>query len=146
MSTEIEVPTTVEELNRKVLEAISQMGIAHDEGQMSKEAFYQSLTAINLTTLGLIDKDVSDWISTALKENVPACVERRVFSQKGIVVILSRKMGTDSFVMVQNAQNADTRKATTKSFSESDAPLRACTLGFNRLAQQLGEKGFEEIL
>lgn len=105
---ENEVPTTAEELNRKTVEALAQMADGYEKVMMSEESFYQFLRAIDLVTSGLIDNDVSSWLSDNLKEHCQPRIERRVFrAGTKVTVVLTRIVTEDYFTMIQMAAGAE---------------------------------------
>ncbi len=53
------------ELNRKALEALSWLSNERDRGSITEDAFQVSLKTFDMTVLGLIDGDVSEWVSDA---------------------------------------------------------------------------------
>ncbi|MET2951276.1 hypothetical protein ABXV18_24650 [Vibrio owensii] len=140
-----DVPSTAEELNRKTVEALAQMANNYEKGMMSEESFYQSLTAINLVTCGLIDEDVSEWLSNNLKEHCHPRIERRVFrAGTKVTVVLKRVVTEDNFTMIQMAAGAED-KETVKSYSDADDPIKSAQVAYNKLAEQLLGRGFKEI-
>ncbi|CDT53442.1 hypothetical protein VCR15J2_390072 [Vibrio coralliirubri] len=145
MTTDVDTPPTIkEELNRKTLESLSEMANSHDKGMMSDEAFYQSLTAINLVTCGLIDDDVTDWISEHASQNGEPVVMRRVFRTKGMLVIMKRVMTEDSFVMTKISDGGEP-KDSVKSFEDADDPTKTSHVAYLKLISQLLERGFVEV-
>ena len=137
------IPSVREELDRKTVEAITQLTLSFDAGTMTQEAYYWSINAINLVTNGLIDEEVSLVLSDNLKENVPHFKERRIFKAYGSLVILIRELTEDYFVVFKIV--SDGTKKTQKSYAEYDNPVKACSAAFELLAGQLIKKGFEEI-
>ena len=142
--TEMTIPTTREELDRKTIETMNELTLSYEEkGMMSQESYYQGLRALHMVTCGLIDEEVSDWLSEHLQKNVPAAIERRVFIGGGATIVMQREAVGDTFDMIKIVDGKQT--STTKRFDDSDSPHVACYTAFSKFLSHLVAKGFVEV-
>lgn len=81
------VPSVTDELNRKVLETLEQLNVKREAQLISEIDFLTSLETINSCCLGLIDKDVSTWISQYLA----AAQETGISEKRGEVFRVDRR-------------------------------------------------------
>lgn len=143
--TEVTIPSTREELDRKTIETMNEFTLNYEEkGFLSQESYYHGLRALHLVTCGLIDQEVSDFLSEHLsKADVSEAVERRVFVGGGATIVMQRKWVGDSFDMIKIVDGK--QASTTKSFADADSPHVACYTAFSKFLAQLVAKGFVEV-
>lgn len=137
------------ELNRKCGEALSWLHNERDRGAISEEAFQTALLIFDLSTLGLVDKDWSDWTTEqrttmqmhhAYKDKV---VLREVGSTKPRNIVLELKRKEGEIKMTVLLSNHFTVK--THTFEKATDPCRAAKDRYPVLIQELISRNFTVI-
>lgn len=95
-----ELPTVVEELNRKTIEAMERLQWKFDTKQISGVELASALDALWDAGSGLIDKDIAALIAQMRDQIIDQTVERRLFiDSHGTPIMLELPYGGDSVTL-----------------------------------------------
>lgn len=72
-----DIPSVKDELNRKTIETLERLDHQFNTGQITEHDFIVALDTINSIGLGLIDSDISTFISNHLAENRDSVAQDR---------------------------------------------------------------------
>lgn len=136
-----------EELTRKSGEAYSWLDNEYKRGQLSSDAFFKALVALDIALLGLIPKSYSEWACEQRKslEHLNECDRSAFYSDSRLVVLtLDRAWGVVRMTAIVREPNV---RVLTKEFSHPEG-LDDSSWAVNRyreLRADIQNKGFTEL-
>lgn len=136
-----------EELTRKAGEAYSWLDNQYKRGQLSDNAFFNALVALDLALLGLIPDEFSRWASERRNDlsHKDAGDTRAFYSDSRMVILrLDRSVGR---VLMTAVVRDEAVPVATKAITNAEAPdeFKWASDHYHELSASLIKRGFVEI-
>lgn len=136
-----------DEITRKAGDAYSWLDNEYKRGQISDEAFYKALVALDIALLGLIPDEYSKWAverRTSLK-NLNQCDRSAFVSDTRLVVLtLDRAWSAVNMTAVTRTAGGGVSVKCLNNETATD-PAQWAQQRYSELCQELINKGFKEI-
>lgn len=136
-----------EELTRKSGEAYSWLDNEYKRGQLSSDAFFKALVALDIALLGLIPKSYSEWACEQRKslEHLNECDRSAFYSDSRLVVLtLDRAWGVVRMTAIVREPAVRAMTKELKNSEDSDDSSWAVNR-YRELQADLINKGFTEL-